>query len=69
MNFVTLGVKNKCLEQKLKHEIFCIIKIINTLLKHAKYWQCVREQNISYLDNLMTFIVLTIEETKQRLNG
>ena len=46
------GPRNKCFEQKQKQG-FLYYKIIDIQLKHAKYWQCVREQS-SYLDNLMT---------------
>jgi len=34
----------------------------------AKYWQCVREQNV-YLENLMSLSLLTIEEMKLKLKN
>ena len=52
MSLETLGLKNKCLEQKLKQD-FLYLQDNRYPTKAAKYWQCVREQS-SYLDNLMT---------------
>ena len=52
MNLEILGLKNKFLEQRQKLE-YQYLQDLKYPTRAAKYWQCVREQNV-FLENLMS---------------